>query len=232
MDNMNGIVSTVLKSIRDTRLTYFIVLTGTSLIIIFNLLPNNTQLMFNNFIKQPVILSILLVSILVIGYFNIIGGIMLLLLFTSVFLKTTFISSPVTEGFTTDTLNSKNDVIKDLFKPGKLMTELNNARKINKDLFETEMANNKFMEYEENKKKHNTKRNKKSNSKEKFGEVIEIEQRKFNPGNNEDVNLLKTMEICGEIIDRIKYTYEDKKYLKRYIKDRLEEIVDSLELLD
>ena len=76
-----------------------------------------------------------------------------------------------------------------------------------------------------------------SQKKEKFtaeldGNARAIQQRKFNPASQEDMNLLETMGICEDIRDRIKYNYEDTKYLKRHIKEKLEEVVDLLDLVD
>jgi MFS superfamily sulfate permease-like transporter len=238
-----GLIAHTLKSIRDTRLTYFIVLTGAVFIGIIHLLPKYTQTTITNLIRTPAIFSILITIIFIIGYFNIIGGIIILILFTCLLLP---VGNPTLteihkEGFTDkeeqaeNGLDSNNKVIKDLLKPGKLRKELDEARKVNKDLFEREMANNKFLEYEYNKKKKNTSSS--NNKKEKFqadldsGNARSIQQRKFNPANQEDVNLLTSMEIFDDIRDRIKYNYEDKKYLKRYIKEKLEEIVDMLDLV-
>jgi MFS superfamily sulfate permease-like transporter len=239
LDNLN-LTNNILASIRNTRLTYFIVLTGVCFIGIYHLLPPHTQIFIGNFIRNPMILAVLLLGVLVIGYFNIISGIILLVLFTCIFLPT-HVNQPVTttkitETFTSkkddDGLNSNNKVIKDLFKPGRLRKELEEAQNTNKERFEAEMANNKFLELESKKKQKKQKDNK---DKEKFTADIEnaraIEQRKFNPASNEDMNLLQTMEICDDIRDRIKYNYEDKKYLKRYIKEKLEEVVDLLDLV-
>lgn len=242
----NSLIDNILASIRNTRLTYVIVLTGVCFIGLYHLLPTHTQLLIGNIVKNPIILTMLLFGLLVIGYFNIISGIILLVLFTCIFLPqhiTTINSSSLTtqsyshiEGFTSadaDSLNTNNKVIKDLLKPGKLRIELENARKYNKEMFESEMANNKFLELE-NKKKRKTAQKKK----DKFTAELDgntsraIQQRKFNPASQEDMNLLETMEICEDISDRIKYNYEDTKYLKRYIKEKLEEIVDLLNLVE
>lgn len=236
-----GLIAHTLKSIRDTRLTYFIVLTGAIFIGIIHLLPKYTQTTITNLIRTPAIFSILITGIFIIGYFNIIGGIIILILFTCLLLPSNNCINPQTEGFTDkeeqdeNGLTINNKVIKDLLKPGKLRKELDEARKLNKDLFEREMANNKFLEYEYNKKKKQASSS--NNKKEKFqadldsGKARSIQQRKFNPANQEDVNLLTSMEIFDDIRDRIKYNYEDKKYLKRYIKEKLEEIVDMLDLV-
>lgn len=239
-----SLIDNTLASIRNTRLTYAIVLTGVCFIGIYHLLPAHTQLAIGNIIRNPIILSILLLGLLVIGYFNVISGIILLVLFTCIFLPQHITSvsgdnNNHIEGFTSKSsdseddsgLNSNNKVIKDLLKPGKLRTELETARKQNKEMFEAEMANNKFMEMENKKRRKNIQQ-----KKEKFTAELDgsraIQQRKFNPASQEDMNLLETMEICEEVRDRIKYNYEDTKYLKRYIKEKLEEVVDLLDLVD
>lgn len=238
----DSLIENTLASIRNTRLTYAIVLTGVCFIGIYHLLPSHTQLVIGNLIRNPIILTILLLGLLVIGYFNIISGIILLVLFTCIFLPQHITSNGNhVEGFTSkksDTddegLDSNNKVIKDLLKPGKLRSELENARKYNKEMFEAEMANNKFMEMESRKKRKKTQQN----NAEKFtaeldgGNARAIQQRKFNPASQEDMNLLETMEICDEVRDRIKYNYEDTKYLKRHIKEKLEEVVDLLDLVN
>lgn len=236
-----SLIDNTLASIRNTRLTYAIVLTGVCFIGIYHLLPSHTQLLIGNLIRNPIILTILLLGLLVIGYFNIISGIILLVLFTCIFLPQHITTGTKhMEGFTSkksDTddegLDSNNKVIKELLKPGKLRSELEKARKYNKEMFEAEMANNKFMELESKKK-----RKAKQNNAEKFTAELDgsnaraIQPRKFNPASQEDMNLLETMEICEEVRDRIKYNYEDTKYLKRYIKEKLEEVVDLLDLVD
>ena len=241
-----SLIDNTLASIRNTRLTYAIVLTGVCFIGIYHLLPAQTQLAIGNIIRNPIILSVLLLGLLVIGYFNVISGIILLVLFTCIFLPQHITSvneggNNRVEGFTSKSsdsdddsgLNSNNKVIKDLLKPGKLRSELEAARKQNKELFEAEMANNKFMEMENKKRRKNIQQ-----KKEKFtaeldgGNARAIQQRKFNPASQEDMNLLETMGICEDIRDRIKYNYEDTKYLKRHIKEKLEEVVDLLDLVD
>ena len=241
-----SLIDNTLASIRNTRLTYAIVLTGVCFIGIYHLLPAQTQLAIGNIIRNPIILSVLLLGLLVIGYFNVISGIILLVLFTCIFLPQHITSvneggNKDVEGFTSKRsdsdddsgLNSNNKVIKDLLKPGKLRSELEEARKQNKEMFEAEMANNKFMEMENKKRRKNSQQ-----KKEKFtteldgGNARAIQQRKFNPASQEDMNLLETMGICEDIRDRIKYNYEDTKYLKRHIKEKLEEVVDLLDLVD
>ena len=64
--------------------------------------------------------------------------------------------------------------------------------------------------------------------KEKFQS---IEPRKFNPSSEEDTNLLITKEILLDMMNRIEYNYESTQYLKKYLKHRLEEIIDTNNLL-
>lgn len=146
--------------------------------------------------------------------------------------------------------------IKGLFKPGYFGKRLAEAREKNKERFESTMAKNKAMLALE-KKKRRMKQKAKSRSEvdeiedasdledleETFADNLDetqsgkksgkaILKRKFDPTNEEDSNLLLTIEACSEIKDRISYNYENKDYLKRYIRDKLEEIIELLNLVD
>lgn len=70
--------------------------------------------------------------------------------------------------------------------------------------------------------KHKTK-------KEKFQTV---NRRTFDPTNEEDTNLQITKEILQDVINRIEYDYESSKYLRKYIKHRIEEIIEINKLTD
>jgi hypothetical protein len=59
-----------------------------------------------------------------------------------------------------------------------------------------------------------------------------VKPRTFDPSNEEDTNLLITKEVLQDMSNRIEYNYETNKYLKKYIKHRVEEIVDMNNLLD
>jgi hypothetical protein len=223
-----------ISSVKDTRLTYFIILTGASFIGILHLLPAATQSAIAQLLRLPLVMAAGLLFILWLAYQNILGAIIVLAMFVCAFMP--FSNEQYSEGFTSDQgLNSNNKVIKDLLKPGPLRRELEKARATNKEMFEAEQANNKFMEYEERKKaKSAAKQATNSKKKEHFGNTTasrEIQQRRFNPGSQADVHLLQSMEIFDDIKDRIKYDYEGPKYLKRYIRERLEEVVDMLDLV-
>lgn len=70
-----------------------------------------------------------------------------------------------------------------------------------------------------------------SNSKRKKENFQTVDKRKFDPSIEEDTNLLITKEIFQDMINRIEYNYETVPYLKKYIKHRLEEIIDINNLL-
>ena len=105
-------------------------------------------------------------------------------------------------------------------------------------LYENEKQNNKIN------KKANSKLNSKSSSKSsnkssnkssknnRKEEFQTIDVRKFDPSNEEDTNFLITKEILQDMINRINYNFESNKYLKKYIKHRIEEIVELNKLLD
>ena len=74
--------------------------------------------------------------------------------------------------------------------------------------------------------KHTGKTNSK---KEKFQTV---KTRSFDPSKEEDTNFLITKEILQDMVNRIDYNFESSRYLKKYLKHRIEEIVDMNKLLD
>ena len=65
--------------------------------------------------------------------------------------------------------------------------------------------------------------------KEKFQTV---ETRALDPSNEDDTNLLITKEILQDMLNRIEYNYESNKYLRKYIKHRVEEIIDINKLME
>ena len=146
--------------------------------------------------------------------------------------------------------------IKGLFKPGYFGKRLAEAREKNKERFESTMAKNKAMLALEKKKRRMKQKAKSRSEVEEIEDASDLEdleetfadnldetqsgkksgkailKRKFDPTNEEDSNLLLTIEACSEIKDRISYNYENKDYLKRYIRDKLEEIIELLNLVD
>ena len=72
----------------------------------------------------------------------------------------------------------------------------------------------------------------KSNKSNKHEEFQTVQPRTFDPSNEEDTNLLITKEILQDMSNRIEYNYENNNYLRKYIKHRVEEIVDINKLID
>ena len=135
----------------------------------------------------------------------------------------------------TDKINSIKDVI--LGSVNKIKAGAENEHKKalleNKQMiYENEKKNNKM-----NGSKKNNNSNGKSNSKSKFSnsgkeEFQTIEIRAFDPSNEEDTNLIITKEILQDMLNRIKYNFESNNYLKKYLKHRIEEIVEINKLID
>lgn len=72
-------------------------------------------------------------------------------------------------------------------------------------------------------------RNNNGRKKENF-QTIEV--RALDPSNEDDTNLLITKEILQDMLNRIEYNYESNKYLRKYIKHRVEEIIEVNKLTD
>ncbi len=102
-----------------------------------------------------------------------------------------------------------------------------------------QMANHEFKQgLLENKQKileseqHHNKNKKKTNNKRKKENFQTVELRTFDPSNEVDTNLLITKEILHDMINRIEFNYETVPYLKKYLRHRLEEIIDINKLLN
>ena len=109
-----------------------------------------------------------------------------------------------------------------------------------KKLFESEKNNNSkktssntqkdtFDDIENQQSTPNKPTHKNKHKKEKFQTV---NRRTFDPTNEEDTNLQITKEILQDVINRIEYDYESSKYLRKYIKHRIEEIIEINKLTD
>ena len=102
-------------------------------------------------------------------------------------------------------------------------------RLVTKDTYDTVMTQTKDT-HDTDKTHNNAKtKTKSTNKKEKFQT---INRRTFDPTNEEDTNLQITKEILQDIINRIEYDYETSKYLRKYIKHRIEEIIEVNKLTD
>lgn len=132
-----------------------------------------------------------------------------------------------------------NNKIKDLFaSPGPLVKSFNEGKEALKDIKKKKRAEETMLELETKTEKRKTRKeqfgntnsgNGSSSSREDFKP---IPQRKFNPAEKEDTDLLMVMDHCKDITNRIKYEYEDSRYLKKYIKDKLGDIIEVLDLVD
>ena len=131
-----------------------------------------------------------------------------------------------------DKINSIKDVI--LGGVNKMKSGAENEHKKalleNKQMiYENEKKNNKMNSSKKNSNSGSNSKSSKHSGKEEF-QTIEI--RAFDPSSEEDTNLIITKEILQDMLNRIKYNFESNKYLKKYLKHRIEEIVDINKLVD
>lgn len=228
-------------------------ITGIVVVIgLLHLLPSETQQdLASQLTTHSWLVGVILIVVLGLTYFNWIAGLLMLFLAICVLFPMTLCkpcdsnnntegnSAPVHEGFATGKGNNskskaENDIslnnkhIKSLFEPGLLGKSIEEARMANKRIKSENAAREKSIQV------MNAKRASKfgdKNTGRKRENFKEIELRRFDPTNEDDMNLLLTMEHCADIQNRIKYVYEDNKYLKKYIRDKLEDIVDLLDLV-
>jgi hypothetical protein len=104
-------------------------------------------------------------------------------------------------------------------------------------LYQEEQENNSRIK---SKKQNNTnnanntskKNNISNNTKRKKENFQTVEIRALDPTKEEDTNLLITKEILQDMLNRIEFNYESNKYLRKYIKHRVEEIIDVNKLAE
>jgi Sec-independent protein translocase protein TatA len=135
-----------------------------------------------------------------------------------------------------------------------VLSTINNIRNSNNDDYKRALLENKQAmlteEHENNargsgakgKGKNNNNNNNNNNNKEDFKDTSRrkggkekfqtVEVRALDPSNEDDTNLLITKEILQDMLNRIEYNYESNKYLRKYIKHRVEEIIDINKLTD
>lgn len=270
------------NKLQQQHLDYISICLTLGIILVLAILPQHNRLHIFQIIKNPLVISSILIVSLLVGYYHFLSSMLILILLVFLFLQENYSycidkkkrteDSSLTEGFISreemEDINKKDDEeglslsntkIKALFKPGYFGKRLNEARKKNKELFENTMAKNKAMLALEKKKRRMKQKAKSKNEIEEIADVEDttdledleesfadnldetnsgkksgkaILRRKFDPTNEEDSNLLLTIEACSEIKDRISFNYENKEYLKRYIRDKLEEIIELLNLVD
>ena len=98
----------------------------------------------------------------------------------------------------------------------------------NIDSTNTSTNNNKKSK---NSKNNNSNSNSNSNNNSNSNSKT-IHKRRFDLTKDEDKRLVYSKEVLEELINRINYKYDDRKYLKKYIGSKIEELVDVLELVD
>ena len=267
------------NKLQQQHLDYISICLTLGIILLLAILPSDKRLHIFQVIKNPLVISGILIISLFVGYYHFLSSMLILIMLVFLFLQDNYLfcldkknkggNSVVTEGFISkeelkdldkkdeeEGLSLGDSKIKGLFKPGYFGKRLAEARQKNKEQFENTMAKNKAMLALEKKKRRMKQKAKSRNEFEDIEDASDLEdleetfadnldethsgkksgkailKRKFDPTNEEDSNLLLTMEACSEIKDRISYNYENKEYLKRYIRDKLEEIIELLNLVD
>ena len=267
------------NKLHQQHLDYISICLTLGIILLLAILPSDKRLHIFQVIKNPLVISGILIISLFVGYYHFLSSMLILIMLVFLFLQDNYLfcldkknkggNSVITEGFISkeelkdldkkdeeEGLSLGDSKIKGLFKPGYFGKRLAEARQKNKERFENTMAKNKAMLALEKKKRRMKQKAKSRNEIEDIEDASDLEdleetfadnldetqsgkksgkailKRKFDPTNEEDSNLLLTMEACSEIKDRISYNYENKEYLKRYIRDKLEEIIELLNLVD
>lgn len=271
------------KLFSDPNFTKLTLLTVSTCLVIYLILPCKTQYLINSVLKHPLIVSSLIVLCLVISIINMPVGISLLIFLAAVYFGQNGYLSLVCNRLSieSDTITDNNDnvvddkvgndnvvkegfksksyksdikekeeelsgKIKSLFSDGPFSKSIDEYKSARKDLLNEDMAETNMEKYEyklskskigsgtKNKETFNNSSSskKKDGGKRNMEKFQSIPMRKFNPADKDDTNLLLVMEHCKDIQTRIEYEYEDITYLKKYIKDKLEKIIDLLELVD
>jgi len=234
---------------RNPRVTYILITGLVSLIAVLHLLPAATQhSIASQFSQHPWLLAVILIVILGLTYFNWIAGLLMLFLVLCVLFPMTtkeygmsqlvpggniyegFAASGSKKGKAENDISLNNGHIKSLFEPGLLGKGVEDARAANKKFKAENAAREKSIQVLNSKRAEKLGSNNTGRAREKEN-FKEIELRRFDPTSEDDMNLLLTMEHCSDIQNRVKYVYEDNKYLKKYIRDKLEDIVDLLDLV-
>ena len=137
--------------------------------------------------------------------------------------------------------DAKTDVTVNKIK-NTILGTMNNIKDVSNNEYQKSLLENKKIQYL-NEKKQNKKNNKNNNKKSKQNftntgrdskkeNFQTIKTRRFDPNKEEDTNFLITKEVLQDMITRIDYNYESSKYLKKYLKHRVEEIVELNKLLE
>jgi hypothetical protein len=206
---------------------------------LFQLLNPQIKYEIMTWIQYPLILLPLVILIVFLSNFNVCLAIIMLVFLLAIIMPVnkpfTSINISSNEGFesSADEIDAAEketntqyyiDGIKNLVtgRIKKIQKEQNNA--MSKGILENKQ---KILDNEKMKNSKNNSRDEESTYSDKV-----IQKRLFNPNKEEDTNLLITKEILLDMINRIEYNYENTAYLRKYIKSRIEEIIDTNDLLD
>lgn len=293
-NNISNINSKVTKLFNNPNINFFIIMMLILIISCYTLINTNLKYAISSFVANPIIILFVLISVILIGYYNInVAVLVLLLLFIALYGTTIFNNKNKTtnmnmnnglEGFTDDTddIDTNNDedslenfpddetddeqelentfpkITKSAYKQKEeddaktdetvdkikntILGTMNNFKTVSDNEYKKSLNENRQIQYL-NEKKQNSNSNKNSNKKQNFTNTNSkgnskkenfqtIKTRKFDPNKEEDTNFLITKEVLQDMITRIDYNYESSKYLKKYLKHRVEEIVELNKLLE
>jgi len=304
MDSINNINNKITKLFQNPNINFFIIMMLILIISSYTLINTSLKYSISSFVANPIIILSVLISVVLIGYYNVnIAVLVLLLLFVALYGTTIFNSknriasdnknNPV-EGFTDDTEkdeeyeeseedeedftdNESDDetddehdvklsyprnprITKSSYKETEdkdakteetvnkikntILGTMNNIKDVGNNEYQKSLLENKKIQYlneKKNNRNNNSNNRKSKNSKQNFTNTGSsskkenfhtINIRKFDPNKEEDTNFLITKEILQDMITRIDYNYESSPYLKKYLKHRVEEIVDLNKLLE
>ena len=214
---------------------------------LFQLLGTQLKYDITAWIQYPLVLLPLVVVIVCISNFNVCLAIIMLVSLLSVIFTTNkprlFTSSTSREGFESESTESTAAEMDAKEKEANTQYYVDGIKNIvagRLKKMQQEQTNTLSKGILENKKKildREKKKNSKSTDEKDSAESTSssdkvIQKRLFNPNKEDDTNLLITKEILLDMINRIEYNYENTTYLRKYIKSRIEEIIDTNNLLD
>ena len=223
----------------------FVVISIIIAFLLYQLLDTRFKTAITVWIQHPLILIPCVLVIVAISNFNVCLAIIMLVEILAIILP---IPNPfknrvsTTEGFETEyeSNNRENeentqyyvDGIKNLITGRIKKIEDHHNNEMKKGILENKK---KILEHESSKnskKQFNTSNDDEHDTNPDKSHTKTIPKRIFNPNKEEDTNLLITKEMLLDMVNRIEYNYENTTYLRKYLKARIEEIIDTNDLLD
>ena len=221
---------------KDKNFIIFTLISFIFFILFYEYLDNNIKCEIYNTITKPIIVVLLIGLIGIILKYNFTIGIMLALSFVIIITlkpcnkknndtnrnksRSRFNNTNI-EGFKNKTFlektinNITNSLQEGIQENKKLENSLNNISSEN-------------TEYNKSNKNNTNTNSKSPNNANK----LEIPKRKFDLDKRDDKVLIYSKEVLKDIINRINYEFDDRDYLKKYIGNKFEEIIDLLGLLE